>query len=97
LPVTATLYVPLAPEATVKDPDTTPPDTEHVEADEISPVGDEDIEQLPVSPAKFDPETLTLDPTSPEFGDKVTVGETNFAVSVIGPFMVMVAGLLVPE
>ena len=61
VPVTVTLYVPLASEATVKEPDTTPPDTEHVGL-EISPPGDEYIEQ-PVSPAaKFDPETVTLAP-----------------------------------
>jgi hypothetical protein len=96
LPVTATLYVPLAPEATVKEPDTTPPDTEHVGL-EMSPVGDEDIEQLMSAATKFDPETLTLAPAGPEVGEKVTVGDTKFAVSVIGPFMVMVTGLLVPE
>ena len=61
VPVTVTLYVPLASEATVKEPDTTPPDTEHVGL-EISPPRDEYIEQ-PVSPAaKFDPETVTLAP-----------------------------------
>ena len=74
VPVTVAVYVPLAPEATVKDPDTTPPDTEHVEL-EMSPLGNEDIEQLESPAAKFDPETSTFVPAGPEVGDRTTVGE----------------------
>jgi hypothetical protein len=95
-PVTVTVYVPLAAEATVKDPDIAPLDIAHV-GSERSPLGDEDIVQLVSPGSKFDPETKTLAPAGPEFGDSVIVGEMKFAVSVMGSFITMVTGLLIPE
>jgi hypothetical protein len=96
LPVTVNVYEPFAPEATVNDPETIPPEIVH-EAVEMSPVGDEDSVQL-VSPAtKFDPDTATLFPPGAEVGVRVTAGETKTAVSVIELYIVIVTGLLVPE
>jgi hypothetical protein len=95
-PVTVTVYVSFAPDATVKDPDIVPPDTVHV-GSEMSPEGNEDIEHPLSSDAKFNPETITLASTGAEVGDSVIAGETKYPVSVIGPLMVTLPGLSVPE
>ena len=56
VPVTLTEYDPLAPDATLNDPDTTPPDTVQT-GFEIRPDGDAVIVQPESVKAKFDPET----------------------------------------
>ena len=73
----------------MKDPDTTPLDTPHVDPLEMSPVGDEEIVQLVSPPAKFDPETVTLVPTGPEEGDRDIVAgmagrPANLALQGVG-------------
>jgi len=68
VPVTMTAYVPLAPDATVNEPDIAPPATVH-NGLEMRPVGDDVIVQ-PVSAglAKFEPEMRTFCPARPEVG-----------------------------
>lgn len=95
VPVTVTVYAPVATLATVKDPDAVPLDTVHAGL-EMSPVGDEDIKQPVSLVAKFDPETNTFVPPRPEVGDKLTVGvrvAVNVAVREPGPVTVTVVGL----
>ena len=67
VPVTMTAYVPLAPDATVNEPDIAPPATVH-SGFEMRPVG-EDVIVQPVSPkAKFEPEMRTFVPARPVVG-----------------------------
>jgi hypothetical protein len=74
--VTVTVYVPLAPGATVNVPDIEPPPIVHTGL-EMRPAGFEEIVQGPVSPAaKFDPVTRTLVPKCPEAGVNATVALT---------------------
>lgn len=75
LPVTLTVYVPLATEPTVKEPATTPLDTEHVD-DETNPAFVEDITQLVSEGLKFEPETVTAPPGPIEDGLSAIVGST---------------------
>jgi hypothetical protein len=68
-PVTVTVYEPLAPAATMNEPDIVPDATVHT-GPEMRPVGLEEIVQGPLSPgtAKFDPVTKTFVPACPEVG-----------------------------
>jgi hypothetical protein len=67
VPVTMIEYVPLAPDATVNEPDTAPPAAVH-SGFEMRPLGDDVIVQ-PVSPVlKFEPEMRTFVPARPEVG-----------------------------
>jgi hypothetical protein len=72
-PVTVTVYAPLAPVATVKDPETTPTDTVHVGL-EKRPLGDEEIKHVVSPEANPEPATATTVPGGPEAGVRVTVG-----------------------
>jgi hypothetical protein len=67
VPVIVTVYGPLVPDATVKDPDIAPPATVHSGL-EIRPPGDEVMEHPVSPPAKFEPETRTVVPGRPEAG-----------------------------
>jgi len=78
IPVTVTVYAPpVAPAATVKDPDTAPaPDIEH-NGPEMILLGDDVIVHEPASPAeKPDPETRTLVPGRPDVGVNAIAGST---------------------
>jgi hypothetical protein len=57
----------------MKDPDTTPTDTVHVEL-EKRPLGDEEIRHVVSPEANPEPATATTVPGGPEIGDRVTVG-----------------------
>jgi hypothetical protein len=71
-PVTITEYVPLAPDATVNDPDTTPPDTVQIGFEiSMGEEGDDEIVQLVSVASKPDPEITTLVPAPPVVGVKV--------------------------
>lgn len=77
-PVTVTVYGPLDPGATTKEPDIKPPDIVHT-GPWMRPVGVEEIVQGPLSPgaAKFEPWTRTFVPACPEVGVIVTVAMTR--------------------
>jgi hypothetical protein len=64
---------PIAPDATVNDPATTPADMPQAEL-EMRPFGDEEIRHVVSAGAKLEPETTTTVPVGPEVGDKRTVG-----------------------
>ncbi len=78
LPVTVTVYVPLATPATTKVPDIAPPATVHTGL-EINPGGDEVIAHPVSPPAKPEPVTKTLVPVRPTVGNNA-----SFAVTVNG-------------
>jgi len=82
VPVTVTVYGPLGTDATVKDPDTAPPDTLHAEF-EIRPVGDEEIVHVISAELNPEPEAATTIPGGPEVGDSSTVGVGEVPVIVI--------------
>jgi hypothetical protein len=67
VPVTVRVYVPLAPDATVNDPDIAPPATVHSGL-EMRPVGDDVIVQPVSARAKFEPEMRTFCPARPVVG-----------------------------
>jgi hypothetical protein len=74
VPVTVTVYVPLAPDATVNEPDMCVPATVQSAPDEIKPLGDDEISQ-PVSPgSKFVPVTRMFIPARPEVGSNEIPG-----------------------
>jgi hypothetical protein len=79
-PVTVTVYGPLAPAATMNEPDITPAAIVHTGL-EMRPVGAEVMVQGPVSPgvpvAKFDPVTKTFVPACPDVGVIVIVAWTR--------------------
>jgi hypothetical protein len=76
-PVTVTVYGPLAPAATMNEPDITPAAIVHTGL-EMRPVGAEVMVQGPVSPdAKFDPVTKTFVPECPEVGESEIVACTR--------------------
>jgi hypothetical protein len=76
-PVTVTVYGPLAPAATMNEPDIVVAAIVHTGL-EMRPVGLEEMVQGPVSPvAKFDPVTKTFVPACPEVGVIVTVAWTR--------------------
>jgi hypothetical protein len=75
VPVTVSVYAPLAPDVTLNDPDMTPPDT--VQTGFVTkPAGDDVIVQPESVKAKFDPEATTLVPAPPELGVNVSPGTT---------------------
>jgi hypothetical protein len=68
-PVTVTEYEPLAPGATVNDPETTPLDTVHTGFEtSVGEEGEDEIIQLVSPAAKPEPETTTVVPAPPEDG-----------------------------
>jgi hypothetical protein len=71
--VTATVYDPNAPAATVKDPYTVPLVNVHCGFD-MRLFGDDEIVHVVSLESKPKPETATFVPTGPEVGDNVTVG-----------------------
>ena len=75
VPVTKTKYEPVAPEATVNEPDITPPATAHV-GFAIRPLGPEDMVQLVSATEKPEPNTITTVPGAPEAGFRVIAGVT---------------------
>jgi hypothetical protein len=75
VPVTSTVYGPLAPDATTNDPDSVPPDTVQ-SGPEMRPLGVEEIEQPESPKAKFVPVTSTLVPGPPAFGSTEMPGST---------------------
>jgi hypothetical protein len=74
--VTVIVYVaPVAPDATVNDPDIDPPPAILQSGLEMILLGDDEIVQEPVSPrAKFEPETRTFVPGRPEVGSNAIEG-----------------------
>lgn len=106
LPVTVTVYVPLATPATMKEPDIEPAATEQVGPAEIRPGGVEENVQPVSAAAKPEPVTSTLVPARPTVGTSVIAAVTvNGAVpkspvaprtlTVLGPFVA--AGSTVKE
>lgn len=75
VPVTMTLYAPLAPAVTVNVPATVPPSNTHAGL-EIRPLGSDDIEQPESLRAKLDPETDTGVPARPDEGSNEIPGVT---------------------
>jgi hypothetical protein len=68
--VTVTKYAPLAPGATVNDPETTPPDTEQTEFEiSVGMEGDDEIEHVVSPAAKLELEMTTELPAPPEEGE----------------------------
>jgi hypothetical protein len=88
-PVTVTTYeMPLAPGATVNDPDTTPPATEQTGFEiSVGEGGDDEIEQLPVSPAaKPEPEmTIELPVPAVEGESKISPVLRKMGIAVTVP------------
>jgi len=77
VPVTVTEYAPLALDATVNDPDGTPPDTVQTGFKiRVGEDGDDEIVQPESLGEKFDPETTTVVPAPPELGVNVITGVT---------------------
>ena len=76
VPVTMTVYAPVAPEATVNVPATLPPAAAHI-GFEIRPLGDDDIVQLVSVVENPEPRTLTVVPGCPELGFRVIAGVTK--------------------
>jgi hypothetical protein len=76
VPVTVTMYEPLAPDATTKDPETMPvPDI--AQAALVSkPLGLEDSVHVVSAVSKAEPETRIFAPATPEDGVTVTVAVT---------------------
>jgi hypothetical protein len=73
VPVTVIVYVPLAPDATMNEPDIAPLATVQTGLD-MRPVGD-DVMVQPVSPVlKFEPEMRTFAPARPVLGVTVMPG-----------------------
>jgi hypothetical protein len=75
VPVTMTAYVPLAPDATVNEPDIAPPATVH-SGFEIRPVGEDVIVQPVSAMLKLEPEMRTFCPARPEVGVNEMPGVT---------------------
>jgi hypothetical protein len=100
-PVTVTKYVPLAAGATVNDAVTTPPATEQTGFEmRAGEKGDDEIEQVPVSPAaKPEPVITTELPAPPEEGESEIrpvlrkVGVADTAPSELGKVTVYDPGL----
>ena len=82
LPIAVTVYGPLVTEPTMKDPATTPLDTEHETGDETRSDGVEEIVQLVSDGLKFELETVTVLPRGPAIGVKVTMASFIFATSL---------------
>jgi hypothetical protein len=70
VPVTMRVYVPLAPDATVNEPDIAVADTVHsgLGLEEMRPLGDDEIVQPVSVGAKFVPVTRTICPARPVVG-----------------------------
>ena len=76
VPVTVTVYEPVAPDATMKDPETVP-ELDITQAALVSrPLGLEDSVHVVSAAAKFDPETRIFAPVTPDDGVTVTVAVT---------------------
>lgn len=76
VPVTVSVYEPFAPDATMKDPETTPPpDIAHA-ALVSRPLRLEDSVHVVSAASKFEPETRIFAPATPEDGVTVTVAVT---------------------
>jgi hypothetical protein len=75
VPVISTLYGPLVPDATMNDPDITPPATVQSGL-EIRPSGDDKIEQPASAKAKFVPVMRTFVPARPKAGSNEIPGST---------------------
>jgi hypothetical protein len=76
VPVTVTTYELVAPEATVNDPDITPPASAHT-GFEIRPLGEDEIAQLVSAASNPEPKTVTIVPGCPEVGFRVIAGVTK--------------------
>jgi hypothetical protein len=77
VPVTVTVYGPLAPDATVNDPDRAPPATVHSGFEmRTGEEGEVEIAQPESPAAKFEPEMRTGVPAGPEAGSNDIPGET---------------------
>jgi hypothetical protein len=75
VPVTVRVYVPLAPDATMKEPDIAPLATVQTGL-EIRPLGEDEIVQPVSAMAKFEPEMRTFVPARPVLGVTVMPGVT---------------------
>jgi hypothetical protein len=88
-PVTATVYVTptLAPDATVKDPETTPPDIVQT-GFEIKPDGDEETVHVLSPAAKPEPAIETSVPADPDVGDnEILTGVTVKGALALSPVL----------
>lgn len=76
VPVTVTVYEAVAPDATVNEPDITPPANAHT-GPEIRPLGEDEIAQLVSAGSNPVPKTITMVPGCPEVGFRVIAGVTK--------------------